>query len=143
MNEPLLRPAVADDFKYVARNIRKPDAEEIWASSRLKAEDALLYVFGKEPTFAVEYKGKVVCVCGYFDYEETKTRFIWMIGTKDLDKYKLTFVRFFRKVLKDWKPDGWTLSNKVWVQNTTHVQLLRSCGATFGPVYKGFTYFTI
>jgi hypothetical protein len=143
MSTPLLRPATVDDIKYVACNIRKPDAKEIWARSRRETEDALLSVFGQQPIFAVEHKGRVVCVCGYLDYEETKTRFIWMIGTKCLDKYKLTFVRSFRKVLKDWKPDGWTLSNKVWIENTKQVKLLQSCGATFGPVYKGFSYFSI
>lgn len=143
MNEPLLRPATPDDLEFIAKNLRAEDAEEVWVSSGLTAGEALAFTIRDGQSFVVEHNGELVCACGYVDATSEQTRFIWMLGTTGLDKYPLTFVRFFRKVLEDWKQPGWTYSNTVYEKNTRHIKLLKSLGATFTPHRKNFLRFTI
>jgi hypothetical protein len=146
MNNLLCRDATLADLEYIAANLREADAREIQAGTALPPLQALLLGFENDTaTKAIEVNGEVVCVVGYTDktFPKEKVRYPWMMATDALDKHRLTLVRTFKKTIKEWKADGWVITNKVYSKNTAHVDLLKSCGAFTYPLQRGFLFFSI
>lgn len=129
-----------EHLEFIAKNIRKPDLDELWATCMQRPIDVL--VSGLEDSSAVKtgiIDDEPVCVWGVVEQSLLfNTGKPWMVASKNLDDAPLTFLRHCKPEVMKLLDNYDTLENYVDVRNTKSVQWLRWLGFTIDePVNYG------
>ena len=92
-SKPYLRLATEDDCIYLAENLREDDYREIKAVTGLPPLLSLLTGLksSQVPLVICDNQGKVVAMLGVVP--NGLIGFIWMVGTDDLKKFSLSFLK--------------------------------------------------
>lgn len=137
------------DAEWIAANMRKDDAQEIWASHHSTPAKAMAYSIEKTIfCLTVKIDNKPAVMFGVNG--ETvlgNSGIVWMLATDDIKKIGFRFVRhskMFLDIMMEYYP---YLYNYVDVRNITSMAWLKRIGATFedakpfGIEQKPFCYF--
>ena len=128
---PYLRLATEQDCIRLASNLRKDDIQEIKA---VTGEMPLLSLIvglrnSDVPLVICNQKDEVVAMLGVIP--QGLLGAIWMVGTEDLKRISLSFVRNCKDVCNVMKNNYQLLYNYVDARNTLHINWLRWMGFTF------------
>ena len=133
-------PADESHIPHIAANVREADRQELWDYALLKPEEAL-HTSLKSSTLAWTglVDGIPLCMFGVGPFSMlTDSGFPWMIGTKNLDQYAMTFLRRNKKMVHVMLKYYSRLGNWVSMENTVAIQWLKWLGFQFGqPEPKG------
>ena len=129
--KPHLRVATEEDCIYLSKRLRQEDFQEIKAVSGfspllsliigLKASDVPLVICNK--------KNKPVAMLGVVP--QGLFGAIWMVGTEDLKKISLSFIRNCKGVCDVLQKNYQLLNNFVDARNTLHINWLKWMGFSF------------
>ena len=129
--KPHLRVATEEDCIYLSKRLRKEDYQEIKAVSGLSPLISLL--IGLEisdvPLVICNKKNKPVAMLGVVP--QGLFGAIWMVGTEDLKKISLSFIKNCKGVCDVLQKDYQLLNNFVDARNTLHINWLKWMGFTF------------
>ena len=115
--KPHLRVATEEDCIYLSKRLRQEDFQEIKAVS------------GLSPLVICNKKNKPVAMLGVVP--QGLFGAIWMVGTEDLKKISLSFIRNCKGVCDVLQKDYQLLNNFVDARNTLHINWLKWMGFTF------------
>ena len=128
-----LRQVYSSDIPYLASNLRYQDVREVEAAGKTPLEAittgaSSLYV----RTLLEPERGRPVGIFGA-DWNDAPIASIWMLGTKEIEKYPMTFLRNCRSAIEEvHKVSGKdALWNYTFADNDLHHRWLRWCGAIF------------
>jgi hypothetical protein len=135
MERPFIRPATWDDVHWIEAFMRQEDVVECLANGR-SPRDAMKsgYLFSS-PCLTVEWSGVPVVMFGV-----VASRYIWLLGTPDIEKIQRPFLRQSRRVVAALNRRFPVLLNQVHRDNAVHIKWLRWCGFTFDPVSDSSTF---
>lgn len=141
----------AEDCRYLADKLRRDDIREIWAASRREPLEALMQSFKwSTHRYAVLLHGLPVAAFGAAPRSLlSKTAMVWLVGTPDIEKMKITFVRHTRSCIARMLQDYEELENYVDARNIVSLEWLKYAGAVvddaapYGPDGLPFHHFTI
>lgn len=133
-NEPLIH--------YIARNMRKADADEVWASDRATPFDALLQGWKDSyRSVIVAVDGEPCVMIGLVKRSlVTGVGIPWMLGTEGAIKYKKRFVSEVPAIIDEMLYHCPTLYNYVHCENKVSIRWLKRIGFKFDdpePYGKG------
>lgn len=144
----LIRPTTQDDIEFIAENIRKEDAEECEAAGFSPAAGLALskgtsIVCKTLLTPDTLQPGAVMGVCPGFS---PSWGAIWLLGTDDIKRYRVPFLRRSRQVLADLYDETRmeAFYNYSYVGNSVHHAWLRWLGFTFlrkVPLHNGHEFY--
>lgn len=144
-----IRTAVIDDVYSLCNRLRKQDSDEVKALVGLTDETALAASFREsDSVFVAEINEKIICMFGVCKNIEGGG-FPWLLGSDDVEKVPITFIRKSRKYVKQFLNDYGFLENYVDTRNTLSVQWLRWLGFNiespqpFGIEGRLFSRFTL
>ena len=128
--KPHLRLASEIDCIYLSENLRKEDIQEIQAVTGLPPLLSLLtgLKMSSVPLVICNADCKPVAMLGVVP--NGLIGFIWMVGTDDLKKISLSFLRNSKDVCDVLKGKHQILHNYVDKRNTLHVNWLKWMGFT-------------
>lgn len=138
-----------EDAEYIAANMRKEDAQEIWDSHNFTPYEAMKYSIEKTIfCLAVRIEDRPVLMFGVNGETVLGEKgIVWMLSTPEIEKIKFRFVRhskMFIDMMLEYYP---TLYNFVSAENKISIAWLRALGAKFdtakphGIEQKMFRYF--
>lgn len=134
----IARPTTAD-VTHVAAYMREADRAEVWASGRLEPLAAL------EASVAISrevWVGRVddvpVCLFGVGHLSDGTllggaVGAPWLLGTNDLPRHAVAFLRRNRPVVAGWRQSYGRLVNCVDARNSVAIRWLRWLGFTIHP----------
>ena len=137
-HKPHLRLASENDCIYLSENLREEDKQEIKAVTGLPALVTLLsgLKFSLVPLVICDEQSKPVAMLGVVPNGLIGS--IWMVGTDDLKKISLSFLRHSKKVCDVIKGKHQLLHNYVDSRNKLHINWLKWMGFTIiGKVNYG------
>jgi hypothetical protein len=128
--KPHLRIATEDDCIYLSKNLREEDYQEIKAVTGLPALLSLLIglKISSVPLVICDEQSKPVAMLGVVPTGLIGS--IWMVGTKDLKRISLSFLRHSKKVCDVIKGKHQMLHNYVDSRNKLHINWLKWMGFT-------------
>lgn len=128
--KPHLRIATEDDCIYLSKNLRDDDYREIQAVTGLPALISLLtgLKISSVPLVICDDQSKPVAMLGVVPTGLIGS--IWMVGTDDLKKISLSFLRHSKKVCDVLKGKHQVLHNYVDKRNKLHINWLKWMGFT-------------
>ena len=136
--KPHLRVATEQDCIYLSKRLRKEDYQEIKAVSGLSPLISLL--IGLElsdvPLVICNKKNKPVAMLGVVP--QGLFGAIWMVGTEELKKISLSFIRNCKGVCEVLQKNYQLLNNFVDARNTLHINWLKWMGFTFINKHKQY-----
>ena len=132
MSKYQMVPASEEHALELARNIRKEDAAELWASAKETPTRAILKsVKRSEECLAGLVDGRVVCVFGVVPYSFlSNTGIIWMLATPELEVHARAFLRRNKTWIAGVRQKFPRLINVVDARNTVAVKWLKWLGFT-------------
>ena len=126
-----VRKSESKDVGHIAKHMRASDVHEIFASDHKTPEQALkegmeksIYVRTIQNSVPIAVFG--ICPTHILGDKAT----IWCLGTDDIDKMKITFLRHNKEYLDEMLSYYPRLENFVHSKNTKSIQWLRFLGAT-------------
>lgn len=130
-NKLKIIPSVLEDVYELAPNLRQEDINELSAFN-LTAEDGLLRGFTlSEECFSVKENNKTIGIFGISEFDlPPYFGSIWFLGSKETEKYPITFVKEGRKFVNRFLQKYDILINAVDGRNTKHIEWLRRIGMT-------------
>lgn len=131
MNNYDVRQAELADVRIIADKIRKPDADELWASSHLTPYQALMVSFmvSRDTTFTGTANGVPVCMFGIREPSMlSDTAVPWMIAGADLEFYSKAFLRRSKAIVNMWRSIYPFMQNYVDERNVVAVRWLQWVG---------------
>lgn len=135
MTTVLVVPATLDHAASLASRMRRADAEEVWASGRLRPEDALrvsLALSLKAWTGVVD--GVPMCMFGAAPLSLMSGYGApWLLGAEGLEQHTVAFLRRNRAYVADMKALFPRLENWVDARNAASIRWLRWLGFTIHP----------
>lgn len=118
------------DIDYVAEHMRPEDIEEC-AAGGLSPLSALIIGWQSGDTWAlITPLGDPCAILGVHETEEPGCGKIWMLGTPEIEKYPMTFLKNCRPVLDELFKDYKLLSNWSYYKNEVHHKWLQWLGFT-------------
>ena len=134
-----MRVANFEDVKYLSKNLRKCDEEELKAFANLSPQSALTQglIFSELPIVVVN-NNKPVAMFGVVP--EGDLGLIWFLGTDELKDLSLPFLKECRDVVRMFSKKYKVLGNFVFAENDLHIKWLRWCGFKFINLHKRFGY---
>jgi len=138
LTKPYLRLATEDDCIYLAENLREDDYREIQAVTGLPPLLSLLTGLrsSQVPLVICDNKGKVVAMLGVVPNGLIGS--IWMVGTPDLKKISVSFLRNCQDVFTVLKNKFSVLHNYVDARNELHIRWLKWMGFSFIKKHKKY-----
>jgi hypothetical protein len=132
MKIAIVRQSVVEDIDYLAKYMRWADKREIYASNHLSPKEALRIGFEKSIYCRTVENGNPimmfgVCPISFFD----KSAKVWMLGTNDISKISIRFLRGCRHYIDEMLNIYPALYNYVDVRNKKSVKWLEFLGAEF------------
>lgn len=130
--------ATYDHILQLHNDIRKEDIDEIWASSRMSPLECLEYGLNNGVTTkALLINNKPICIWGVVTCHDLETVGVpWMLGSKELEKYALSFIRVCQEQLFEILNKYMMLTNFVDVRNKKSIKWLKWLGFDFLPPEK-------
>jgi hypothetical protein len=135
---------------YVAENARQGDIDELYASNLATPADALEYGAKHGNCFVALADERPICAFGIVPYSVLNGIGIpWMVGTVDLDRYAMGFIRRCRTDLKGFFGEWAILVNVVDARNEKGIRWLSWLGFTihsavpYGPFKIPFHPFSM
>jgi hypothetical protein len=138
LTKPYLRLANEDDCIYLAENLREDDYREIKAVTGLPPLLSLLTGLksSQVPLVICDNQDKVVAMLGVVPNGLIGS--IWMVGTPDLKRISISFLKNCQDVFTVLKNNFSVLHNYVDARNELHIRWLRWMGFSF--IKKHQTY---
>lgn len=134
----------------IAENVRAADVDELWASVKLTPYEAMVNGSKWSTAFVLLVDGSPVCAFGVVPYSVlTKFGAPWMVGTNDLDRCAVDFIRHCKTDLVGFFGEWDRLLNVVDARNAKAVRWLKWLGFTvfpampYGPFALPFHPFTM
>lgn len=129
--KPYLRVATEQDCLFLSENLREDDYKEIQAVVGLPPLLSLLhgYKTSQVPLVICNEKNKVVAMLGVVPNGLIGS--IWMVGTPELKKISVSFLRNCQGVFKVLKNNFSILHNYVDARNELHIRWLKWMGFSF------------
>ena len=138
----MIRQATLDDIEFLAPRLREADRNEIKASG------------GEDPLTALRrgFKISQVCKVGIspssgnpgFVWGVVPTSLmtggVWAVGTEELDKHKITFLRYCKEPLQELQDLYPVLYNFVDGRNSLHITWLKWMGFTIIEKHPNWGY---
>lgn len=128
----LIRRAKPGDGNSLGPRLRNVDLKEIEAYSKEPPEDQLedaIKIYGAH-TYALEFEGLVIALFGVVPYSEF-AGIIWLVGSDDILKIKIPFLRNCRLWLEAFSELYPILFNVVSKANDLHITWLKWMGFIF------------
>lgn len=144
---PSVRPATMEDLEYMAPRLREADVREMKALDGSEPYPALVESFNASvlANVMVDDEGKPFAVYGVAPADwcsDCTVGVSWMLGTEDLKKHSMWFLRNFHWMLDEMHEHFPTFGNFADVRNTVHIRWLKWAGFEFGEKYpRNGTYF--
>ena len=133
VSKPEIVRATLEDCRELAENMREEDRWEVFHAAGLQSHEAVMVsMASSEYIYAGKINGKVVCIFGVGEVSPG-VGCPWMLATDLLTTVKKTFLRHCRPFVEAMNERYPLLTNKVWVENTTHIRWLKWLGFTFLP----------
>ena len=131
LTKPYLRLANEDDCIYLAENLREDDYREIKAVTGLPPLLSLLTGLksSQVPLVICDNQGKVVAMLGVVPNGLIGS--IWMVGTPDLKRISVSFLKNCQDVFTVLKNNFSVLHNYVDARNELHIRWLKWMGFSF------------
>jgi hypothetical protein len=119
--------------QHLKDRLRKSDIDEVWASAHYTPEQALRFSLKISlMAFTVEYHGVPVAIFGVAPDNLTGSRAsIWLLGTDDINRMRITFLKESRKFIRYFLWFYPVLYNFVDDRNKKTIEWLTWCGAQF------------
>ena len=134
-SELIVRPARAEDVRYLADHLRCEDLAEIVAASNMDAYTAIGRGFVESvPRVTVEFRGKPAAMFGVVpteNLESPRAGAIWLLGTDEIDLFKTRFLRESAQWLEFATRNYDVVGNVVDERNSKHVKWLKWLGFKF------------
>lgn len=129
--KPYLRVATQEDCHYLSTRLRKEDYQEIKAMTGMSALNSLLIGLSSSdvPMVICNKDNKPIAMLGVVP--QGQLGLIWMVGSNDLKKISLSFIRNCKEVCVVMKSKYKLLYNFVDARNTLHINWLKWMGFTF------------
>lgn len=141
------RPSILEDIYRMAPRLRKEDIDELEAMGADSIEDALMNGFlSPDGCFtAVSEDGEPVFMFGTAPHPlDEMVGCIWMLGTPDIEKCRIQFLRSCKQYIEDFHNKYPVLMNYTDARNDVHHRWLKWCGFTFinkVPTPGGFPFY--
>lgn len=117
--------------------LREADKREIIATGQEVRKGIRHSVFSSNLCYAVVADGGLFDVLAIFGLRKFNGENIaWCLATKRIERYKKSFARESRNILREWALHYGTLTNAVAVKNEKAVSWLKWVGATFGKPFE-------
>lgn len=131
VTKPYLRIATEQDCLYLSENLRIDDYREIKAVTGLPPLLNLLsgLKLSQVPLVICNEDNKVVAMLGVVPNGLIGS--IWMVGTNDLKKISLSFLRHSKQAFKVLKNNFQVIHNYVDARNELHIRWLKWMGFSF------------
>ena len=147
----IVRRSSHNDVLAIKDRLRKTDVEEIWASTHMKPEEALIHSRSVSSCCqTVLYKCSPVAIFGTARIpDRPQVGGVWFLATDDLRVMWLSFLRMSRECVSRMLDEYPLLFNWVDARNVESIAWLKWCGAKiekpkpFGPDKMPFHFFTI
>ena len=138
LTKPYLRLANEDDCIYLAENLREDDYREIKAVTGLPPLLSLLTGLksSQVPLVICDNQGKVVAMLGVVPNGLIGS--IWMVGTPDLKRISVSFLKNCQDVFTVLKNNFSILHNYVDARNELHIRWLRWMGFSFIKKHQSY-----
>ena len=129
--KPHLRVATEQDCIYLSENLRKEDYQEIKEVSGLPPLASLIIGLriSDVPLVICDENNKPVAMLGVVP--QGLFGVIWMVGTEELKKISLSFIKNCKGVCDVLQKNYQLLCNFVDARNTLHINWLKWMGFTF------------
>lgn len=126
------RPATYNDVFYMSERLRKADAREVYAASGASPFEALESGFlgTGDVVVGADEDNNPVCMGGVVRVHPM-AGCVWMLGTTDLEKHKLSFLRRSKPFIDEWHKKFPVLYNCVDERNQLHIKWLQWLGFVF------------
>jgi len=120
-----IRNATLFEIIEVLDHLRDADRTELWAASRTTPSQAAI------PCYAVGAKVGLIddvpaVIFGCGDYEGTGVP--WLLGTDDVLRIPVRFVKLSKKIVDEWVQERGVLSNYIHAKNTVSLKWLKWLG---------------
>ena len=129
-----MREATRRDIEYLAENLRDEDVAELAASGVYSPMFALEigFTFSSPHSFIIDDKhGNPGLILGVVPGEDEFTGYVWLVGTEQIQKESVRFLRSSSPILQQIHEIAPLLTNYVWAGNTVHIRWLRWLGFIF------------
>ena len=130
-NSLIITKSTLDEVYDLSPRLREDDRREVIASGSSPEQALLLGLINSEECLSAYTKDhKLIGMFGYSVIKENPTlAAIWFLGSDEIEKYPLTFVRDGKKFINKWN-EKYTLVNCVYSQNKTHIKYIEALGCT-------------
>lgn len=118
----------SDNVKYIIRNMRKSDAEEIRAEGDTPENGVMESIYSSVECF-MAISHSPLCVYGVAETAEGTT--IWMLASKDIDHNHKALVSIGMKYIRQKAEEYGLLYNYISEKNTKSLRYIRHAGAEF------------
>lgn len=126
---PSVRVSCYKDVAELAPKLRTEDIQELAAVGQTPNSALITGVLASKYCYSgLNDAGDVICMFGVVDQGDNHTGTIWLLGSPEIPKVSLYFLRETRKYLRLFQAEYALLSNLVDSRNEVHVQWLKWCG---------------
>lgn len=138
-----VRRATVEDIKDISQRLRTHDVKEIFASTGMTPEEALM--FSQEVDSVGVWVGTkdgiVEIIFGLVRSDDPDLGVPWMVCTDALAASPMTFMRLCRKWVEGFSRQFKRIANFVHAENELHIKWLNWCGFEFVKLHEehGFT----
>lgn len=151
MDRVRIEPATREHARMLARTMRQADANEVWAAAGVMPLTGLVCSLGlSEKAWSGFYDDRLVCMFGVSRLSLLSGQGApWMLGSEDLPKYAIPFLRRNRDYVEDMRQGYEALVNYVDARNLLSIRWLKWLGFTiedpqpWGPFRLPFHRFTM
>jgi hypothetical protein len=126
--------AVPEDVDALLDNMRTSDADEIEAGTGRPAREVIEEsISGSHHSGALRMNGQLLAIVGIGDGAgisgvELRAGVPWLLGTNEIDKYPVAFMRWSHERVRIFMDDYDLLCNWVHEENTRSIDWLRALG---------------
>lgn len=118
----------SDKVKYIIRNMREADAEEIRAEGDTPENGVMESIYSSVECF-MAISHNPLCVYGVAETAEGTT--IWMLASKDIDNAHKALVRIGMDYINEKVKEYGILYNYISEKNTKALRYIKHAGAEF------------
>jgi len=127
------RKATQEDVQHILATVRQENLDELELIG-IGIQDALEWSLGhSEEAFVAVFDGVPVCAFGVIATDDPHVGRPWMVGTSEIDKHKLAFLRGSKVVVAELLTYWGTLRNVADARNARGLRWLRFMGFTIHP----------
>jgi len=138
---PYIKITDVNDVKFLSKNLRKEDIDEIKANSNSNPYHALYtgYKYSHLPLTIMNDENIPVMILGVIPHGKN-LGMIWLLSSPEIKNISMPFLRNCRGVLDLFHKSYPVLYNYIDARNTVHVNWLRWLGFNFIKVHQQFGY---